>query len=509
MSAPPTYGALPPELDPRRPRHTVLPQPPVQRRRRPLRLLRWVAALTSLVVLLGTVAGYVAYRHYDSNIARIRDFVIKGHTQPPPSGNAQNILLVGSDTREGYTPEQLKAAGTEFDAGARSDTVILAHIPGDGSRATLVSFPRDSYVQIPEWTAPDGKVYAARMRKLNYAFSEGVLPGGNPGLLVATVENLSGLRIDHYVQIDFLGFQKMVDALGGIDVCLRKDAKDKFSGINLTAGVHHNINGKVALAFVRQRHGLANADFDRIKRQQYFIGAVMRKVTSAGTLLNPLKLSAFLERGTASVAADEGLSFSELRTLALRLRNLDAQHVAFVTLPFTDAYADKGVAGSVVLLDEPRMNALFASLRGDRPQGSATPSPAGPRLVVPPSSITVKVYNGTSTAGLAGRASADLRTAGFNVRTPGTRSTGATSTVIRYGTSRVDSARTLAAAVPGAVLVEDATLGGTLELVVGSSYAGARAVQVAPSTPATPSAAPSVAASPPPVNAAADLTCAP
>lgn len=472
-------------------------------------MLSWVAGVTSVLVLLATVGGYAAYRHYDNNIARIRNFVLPGHPQPAPSGKAENYLLIGSDTREGLTRAQLDEAGTTYNGGALSDTVILAHVPGDGSRVTLVSFPRDSYVDIPEWTDAEGKVHRARKDKLNSAFASGGLPGGNPALLAATVQDLSGLRVDHVVQIDFLGFIRMVNALGGIHVCLRNDARDRYSGINLPAG-EHDINGKVALAFVRQRHGLEHGDLDRIKRQQYFIATVMKKVMSAGTLLNPFKLTAFLESATESVSSDQGLA--QLRTLALRLRNLDPQHVQFTTLPVTGIANRDGA--SVLLVDEPKADALFAQLRRDGPGSSptATPTPAGPRLIVAPSAITVKVYNGTSTAGLATKASEDLRAVGFNVLSPGTRSTGATSTVVRYGPTRADSARTLAAAVPGALLVQDDSLGRTLELVVGSSYAGARAVSVSrPTAGSSPSSAPTAtaSASAPPVNTAQDMSCAP
>ena len=499
MSEPPTYPGLPPELDPRRRHRTSVPVQRRPRRRGWGRALAWLATVTSFAVLATTLTGYVAYRHYDNNIVRIRDAVLPGHSRPAPSGKAENILLVGSDTRAGFTKAEL---GNDATSGARSDTMILAHIPADGSKAILVSLPRDSWVQIPQWTDSSGQVHEAHFAKLNAAFAAGGLPGGNAALLMATVEDLSGLRIDHYLQIDFQGFQRMVDALGGIDVCLLHDAKDEaYAHINLSAGSHH-IDGKTALAFVRQRHNLEGGDLGRIKRQQYFIGAVMRKVTSAGTLLNPWQLSAFLDKATKSVNADPGLS---LRELALRARRLDPQHVQFVTVPVTGD-AVRGGGQSVVLLDEPRMRALFATLREGAGKSSAGPSPTGPRLIVAPTTIRVVVYNGSGTSGLATRASGDLRAVGFQATIGGNRGTGATATVVRYGPSRADSARTLAAAVPGAELVEDPALGRSLELVVGSGYAGAKAVTLSSPAPASPTPT----ASPPPVTTAANLQgCAP
>ncbi len=480
-------------------------------------MLSWIAAGTSAVVLLAALAGWLAYRHYDQNIARVGNLVLPGHHQPAPSYQAENYLLVGSDHRSGLTPAQLRAANTTFDPGARSDTVMLVHIPADGSKVTVVSLPRDSYVEIPQWTDAAGHVYPAHHDKLNAAFSLGNLPGGNVRLLIATVEDLSGLRIDHYLQIDFPGFVSMVNSLGGIDVCLRQDAHDPESGINLTAGWHH-INGTQALSFVRQRYGLPNGDIDRIKRQQFFISAVMKKVTSAGTLLNPLTLSAFLNDATKAITADQGLS--ALRNVALRLRKVDPAHMQFATLPYTTLNGTRyigGAAASVVLLDSPRVAALFAGLRdNNKPpaQASSSPRPPAVPLIVAPSSISVQVDNSAGIAGLARRASTDLGNVGFNVVGIGNGTTSTTTSVVRYGPTRADSARTLAAAVPGSVLVADPTLGNTLVLDVGSSYAGAQAVQVgsAPSSaPSAPSAAPAATASPPVVTnaAAADMSCAP
>jgi LCP family protein required for cell wall assembly len=228
----------------------------------------------------------------------------------------------------------VQGVGATFVTGQRSDTVILAHLYGGKSnKVQLVSFPRDSVVDIPAYTDAKGRRHEAQHNRINYAFNE-----GGPKLLVQTVEQLTNVRIDHYLQVDFDGFQSMVDKLGGVDVCLSRPAKDHFSGIDLSAGKHH-IDGAVALSFVRQRHGLQNGDIDRIKRQQQFIGAMVRKVLSAGTLANPLKLNGFLNVATSSLKADEGLDFKQLRTLALRMRNLGAGNVIFATIPLSDTNA--------------------------------------------------------------------------------------------------------------------------------------------------------------------------
>jgi LCP family protein required for cell wall assembly len=361
----------------------------------------------------------------------------------------------------------------------------------------LVSFPRDSVVEIPEFTDAKKRVHPAQRNRINYAFNE-----GGPRLLVRTVQNLTGVRIDHYLQVDFEGFQSMVDKLGGVDVCLSRPAKDHFSGINLSAGKHH-INGNVALAFVRQRHGLPNGDIDRIKRQQQFLGAMIRKVLSAGTLANPFKLNGFLNVATSSLQADEGLDFATLRTLALRMRNVGAGNVVFATIPITSSNAYIRGLGSVVLVDEEEADALFDGIRRDIPPGTPAAKPstaAGAPLIVKPGNIRVHVYNGSDVNGLARRADSDLTKVGFQtVGIPESRGTGATGTVVRYGPTKADSARTLAAAIPGSTLQSAPELGNVLEVVVGSSYSGAKLVKVT-----TPSSQPAATPTPKVVTALDD-----
>ena len=506
----PAPPVLPPELDPRQrqPAPTVLPGQPRSRWRR---VVWWIAAALSLLVLAGSVTGYVALRYYDGRIGRI-DIGLPGHTPPASSadGKAENYLIVGSDTRDAPGAEAFQAprGSPDFVTGQRSDTMILVHIPSGKAKATIVSFPRDSWVRIPAYTDAKGVRHAAHAAKLNSAFSL-----GGPPLLIATLQDLTGVKVDHYVQVDFVGFQHMVDALGGVTVCVSSDRADKDSGDYLRKGTHR-LSGQRALAFVRDRKGLPRGDLDRIATQQYFLSVVLHKVLSLGTLANPFKLNAFLKAATAAVTVDRGTSFGDLRTLALRMRHLDPGHVSLVTAPISDdsAWRDRQ---QVVLLDGAKMEALFDSLRGEQPRGPASPSgPAAPTkpLTVAPVAISVQVYNGAGTSGLAGRAARDLRAVGFSVVGTGNRVTGAAQTVVRYGPSRADSARTLAAAVPGSTLQLVPSLGRTLELVVGSDYAGSRRVTVGSTPRAQPGgrATPGSAAPPKGTTAAqAARSCAP
>lgn len=448
----------------------------------------------SAVVLLGSAAAYIGYKHFYGQISRIAG-VTRGNTGPD-----QNYLLVGSDSRAGAN--QVQGVGTTRDAGGmRTDTMMLVHISPKRAQATIVSLPRDSLVTIP----------GHGPQKLNSAvpLGEATRKGSGPALLVQTIEQVTGLAINHYVQIDFAGFLAMTNAVGGVDVCLSQPAVDlQYTGINLPAGKHH-LSGILALQYVRQRHGLPQGDIDRIKRQQTFMGAIVRKVTSAGTLLDPTKLLPFLNAATKAVQVDDKLSFNDMKTLASKLRHLDPAHVQFETIPITGT-GSAGAVGSVVFLDQARMPAFFQSIK-DNTIGQPTPTgkPTNPttKLTVAPSSISVNVLNGTGVTGRARTAADDLTRVGFGISGTGNALGGPyPHSVVRYGPTRADSARTLAAAVTGAVLEPDSQLGNTVTLVVGTDYAGAHPVTLTATKPPTiGGSTPDASPKPPPVTAAEDI----
>ncbi len=505
---------LPPHLDPRgtrpsgglprvarstgpdaRPGGPVAPPPPRRSRHRFARIASFVALGLSLALFAVAGIGYALFQRYDGNIARLPGITraLPGLAKPAAAPHdAKNVLLVGSDTRD-TTGSQFQGKGATFTSGQRSDTVILAHLYAGSNQAQLVSFPRDSYVTIPAFTDPkSGKAYPQHQAKLNSAIEE-----GGPALLIATIERLTDIRVDNYVQIDFAGFQNMVQTLGGVEICLTHNAKESNSGIDLKAG-RQVVNGFQALAFVRQRYGLPNGDLDRIKRQQAFIASITRKVLSSGTLLDPFKLNNFLNAATKSVQVDDTLSASGLTSLALRLKGFNAGGVTFTTLPVADIGASRDNQ-SVVLLDQAKMTTLFEALRADRAPGEApapTTTATATPLTVAPKAVRVSVLNGAGVAGLGRTAATDLARVGFVVTgAPGNSGTGATGTVIKYGPTRAESARTLAAAVPGSTLQADPSLGSTLELVVGSAYSGVVGVSAGSATPA-PTPAPSGSAAP-------------
>jgi len=296
-----------------------------------------VGLLTLSLFALGGCAAWVMYS-LNSNIKRVdgvfdRASIPAAGPRPatdPAAGKALNILLVGMDAAAaGADPEALE--------GRRSDTMMILHLPTDRSSISAISLPRDAWVTIP------GRGEA----KLNAAFS-----WGGPPLLVATVENLTGVRIDHYAAVDFGGFKGMVDALGGVTV----DAEQGEA----------KLDGVEALKYVRQRQGLERGDLDRVVHQQQLLGAIAEKVTAQNVLANPLRTENLLDELTKSLTVDDNLNLKTLIDLATDLKSVTEADLAFRTAPVA-GFATRGGGQSVVLLDDKRCAQLFAAVRADIP----------------------------------------------------------------------------------------------------------------------------------------------
>ena len=344
---------------------------------------------------------------------------------------------MGSDSRDGLTEAELIEVRTGIkDGGGQgtlTDTIVLVHLPAGGGEPTLVSFPRDSFVDIPGFGT--GRINSA------FARGEAAQEGGGPAALVATVQQLSGVSIDHYLEVGFISFLRITDALGGVEVDLCQATADVKAGIDLPAG-EQRLGGGDALGFVRQREGLPRGDLDRIARQQYFLGSVARQLLAPSTVLRPDRVLGVLDAVTSSVRADDDLSTFDLARLGLRLRGAAGGGLTFVTVPVADANARVGGA-SVVLLDEPALPAFFADLS---PQTSAEPPVA---VSIAPSSIRLAVLNGTTQAGLAGSAAQQLQAQGYTVTRTGNADAPSEVSVVLHGSGRADSAATVAASVPG------------------------------------------------------------
>ena len=337
------------------------------------RAIRIITSLSVGVVVLASVS-WLGLGHVSGKIARIS--VFSGlEDRPEKTSKALNYLLVGSDTREGLTKAELKAlrvGSTATAAGGRSDTMLLVHISKDRDKAYLVSFPRDSLVTIPEHLSTDGKkLIPARQNKLNAAFAFGGAP-----LLIETIEGETNLKIDHYIEINFAGFAGIVNALGGIEVCTKVDIDDPKSHLVLSAGTH-TLDGIEALKYVRTRDFDGRGDIGRMQRQQQFMSSVLKKATSTGVLLNPIKIVNFMNATISTVKMDESLSKEDLLNLAKQMRGLSSGSVRTLTVPLSTANGRADGIGSVVIWDEVLSDELWTRIREDSALVDlVTPSPS-------------------------------------------------------------------------------------------------------------------------------------
>jgi LCP family protein required for cell wall assembly len=360
--------------------------------------------------------------------------------------------------------------------------MMVIHLSEDHTKITVVSLPRDTWTTIP------GK----GQHKINSAYQF-----GGPKLARQTVEQATGLQINRYIEVNVLGFIDVVDALGGVTVCTPVPINDPKTGLNLAAGTHE-LRGAQALGYARTR-ATARSDLDRIDRQQQVVSALMDRALSAGTLANPARLAAFVNSTlrTIKVDPDDGLL-----GLASQLRDVSLDDVSFADIPLDDVDFKAPTGESAVLWDKEGARELFRRIAADEnlatptpsasasTSASASPKPTGPP--VPPERIALRVKNGTLITGLGARTKQALVAAGFQV--PGEPGDTTTSdyrkTVIRYAAGREDSARTVAAAIPGAELRQAGIDG--IEVIVGSDQLKIRK----PPATATPSAKPTGDAAP-------------
>ncbi|MCX4811516.1 LCP family protein [Streptomyces sp. NBC_01239] len=330
----------------------------IRRRRR--RWVGWGAGGVAVLLVGAAGVGWGIYAKLDSNITpdNAAAAELARYEKERPTAlvkGAQNILLIGSDSRSGDgNAEYGRDSGTE-----RSDTTILLHLAADRRSATAVSLPRDLMVDVPGCLRPDGTRTEPMFAMFNYAFQV-----GGSGCTIRTVEKLTNVRIDHHMVVDFHGFKDMVDAVDGVQVCLRSPIRDKAARLKLPAG-RVTLDGEQALGYVRARKSLGNgSDTDRMDRQQGFLGALVNKVRSDDVLFNPAKLYPVLDAATSSLTTDPELaSLRGLYELVRGLRNIPTEHVQFLTVP-RESYIYNANRDQLV---EPEAEKLFALLRADRP----------------------------------------------------------------------------------------------------------------------------------------------
>jgi LCP family protein required for cell wall assembly len=324
-----------------------------RRRRRTRRVLYGALVLLCVGVLLVVGGGYWAVEHYTGRVQRIPNAfptnVPKADQPLPSKDGSQTFLLVGLDARSDLPTTGKNAKAAEWKPGAqRSDTMMLVHIPANHKNAYVVSLPRDSWVSVPG----HGKA------KLNAAFS-----WGGPPLLIDTVQRMTKLKIDHLMVIDWSGFKRLTDAVGGVDITVDKTVSRRNGpGGVWTAGTHH-MNGAEALDYVRERYSLPRGDLDRTHRQQNFLRAVLGKMLSSGTFSNPLKLKRALDQVTSVVSVDDKLSDGDLRGLVWDMRGVRSKDMVFMNAPV--AGFDTIQKQSVVLLDANATSELWEAMRND------------------------------------------------------------------------------------------------------------------------------------------------
>jgi LCP family protein required for cell wall assembly len=321
------------------------------RKARQQRAMLAILTAMSALVLLTSGGAWVLTSYVTGHVGRLN-----AGTSGTPSSGPLNILVAGVDIRSGLTRRQQLQLHVGAAVSSNSDTLMLVHIPADHSYAQVVSLPRDSWVRIP----------GRGMNKINAAFGL-----GGPRLMVATVEAATGLRINDYVEVNFLGFVKVIDAVGGVNICLPFAVDDSYSGLHLSAGVHH-VNGITALEFARDRHSFAASDLARINDQQQLLATLLSQSASAGTLSDPFKLQRLLSSVTSAIRVDQGFN---VVSLANQLRGIRPADVAFSTVPLGNLNYVTPTGQSAVLWDDAAATKLFQQLKEDQ-RPTALPSTA-------------------------------------------------------------------------------------------------------------------------------------
>ncbi|MGW8397460.1 LCP family protein [Streptomyces lydicus] len=377
------------------------------------RIVAWTGGVLG-VLLLGTAGvGVWVYQHLDGNIHGV-DIGVDGNRPVNLSPGSKNILVVGSDSRAGANAKYGKGLTT-----MQSDTLMVLHIAANHKWATAVSFPRDSWVKIPACTRGNGSKSSPHHFKINEAFSI----GGDSGDIrkaaactIKTVEQNTGLRIDHFTSVDFQGFKGMVNALGGIEVCPKHAIHDKKAHLDMEAGCQ-NVQDEKALGYVRTRYSVGDgSDLGRIGRQQEFMKALGAKAQEK--LTSPGELYDFLDSATRSITTDNDLAgLKQLYDLAATVKDIPSDRLTFLTVPNYYRQADVATDKANVVWQYPQATELFSDMAHDREVGAdgkkkfaeAAKSP------VTAHAVQVRVLNGTGTPGQAAAAAEQLRKLGFTV----------------------------------------------------------------------------------------------
>jgi LCP family protein required for cell wall assembly len=302
------------------------------------------SAIASGLVLFVAGAGWALTGYVNHMIARVN-----AGTTSAPAGAPLNILVVGVDRRAGLSLHEIRELHVGRVAGTiNTDTMMLAHVSPARHQITVVSLPRDSWVNIP----------GHGMSKINAAYGL-----GGPSLMVKTVEQATGLTVNNYVEVNFLAFVRVIDALGGVNVCLPTALNDPLSGVHLSAGFHH-LDGINALKYARDRHSFPLEDLTRIQDQQSLVATEMSKLISSGTLANPIRMAHLLNTVLPALRVDKSLNVS---ALADELRGISPHNIDFVTVPLSNLNYQAPDGELAVQWNTAQASKLFTEIHNDQP----------------------------------------------------------------------------------------------------------------------------------------------
>ena len=453
-----------------------------------------IGASSALILIATAISGGAVYalNSLGKNIGIIDTSDLDEKNRPAPvvqtDTSATNILIMGSDIRSGSGN-----SGYGFVSGARSDTTLLVHIYEGRRSAIAVSIPRDSFVTIPNCKTSNGGSIGPWTTKFNAAFAF-----GGPVCTIKTIEAITGVRVDRFVVMDFNAFKKVVDAVGGVDVCLTTPVYDPYikgiggSGLNLPAGIT-TIDGQQALQWVRARDALGDgSDIGRIQRQQEFVSSMVKSMKQKGLAKNPVRLYRVLSAVTSSLTTSKDFSkISQWQEFALSISSMPLSQIKFVTVP--NKYIENGNVGWL-----PEAKKMWAAIKKDKPWPpvtkptpkpstsistgtSPTPTPSTSpttTLVTPPGDVHVVVVNASGVDGLGYKASNSLRERGFIIDNVTSVSKVIPKTKVRYNANYSESAKTAAYSARTKELVEDKSLDRAVVVVIGKDWTNTRKVPV-------------------------------
>ncbi|GAA5111190.1 LCP family protein [Haloechinothrix salitolerans] len=443
----------------------------------PLLATKVALSLVSLLVISLTGYSWAAVEGFLDGVVSV-DVLSEGAGGDRPADGSRDILLVGMDSRTDAKGNPLprdllrKLNAGNPDGVLNTDTLILLHIPNDGSKAVAISMPRDSYVEIPGYgqhkiNSAYGRGKATKTQELREAGvtdpTELEMRSNEAGAetLIKTVETLTGRTIDNYASVNLLGFYEITEAIGGVEVCLNNAVNDSLSGANFPAG-QQTVSGIEALQFVRQRHGLPRGDIDRVVRQQVFMAGLARKVISAGTLANPRKFADLKAAIEKSVVLNEGWNIVDF---ADQMSDLTGGQIQFHTIPFGDIGLDTP-DGSAVEVDPWRVQQFIADLTNDNGQKQQTTEDKAANA-----RTTVTVLNAAGVTDMAGNVSDRLTQAGFTEGQVGNAAPRDT-TLVRHAPGETEAAHRVATALEGPARIEEdpTQAAGTVTVLLGADF---------------------------------------